>query len=100
VVSKGVRITNCILFTTLIAFLQKTAGNIMLLPVIASITTIIHFIGKAKATPVMLSIKKTPNDEMILKKKFDQFEKWNGLRACFQFITFILLLYGFAINRY
>ena len=84
---------------TLIGFLQKSEGNVLLLLVIASITTIIHFIGTAKAAPVMLSIKNTPDDEGILKKKFDQFEKWNGFRACFQFITFILLLWDFAKSR-
>jgi len=84
---------------TLIGFLQKIKGNVLLLLVIASITTIIHFIGTAKAAPVMLSIKNTLNDEALLKKKFDQFEKWNGFRAFFQFITFILLLYEFAISR-
>jgi hypothetical protein len=83
----------------LAGFLQKINGGILLPLVIASITTIIHFLGTFKAAPVMLSIKNTPDDEVILKKKFDEFEKWNAFRACFQFITFILLLYGFAISR-
>ena len=84
---------------TLIGFLQKIKGDVMLPLVIASVTTIIHFTGTAMAVPVMLSIKNTPDDEAILKKKIDEFEKWNDFRACFQFITFLLLLYGFATSR-
>ena len=49
----------------------------------------------AKAAPVMLSIKNTPDDEEILKDKFDKFERWHDFRACFQFITFVVLLYAF-----
>jgi hypothetical protein len=84
---------------TLTAFLQNVKSKLLLLLIIASVTTIIHFLGTVKAAPIMLSIKNTPDNEAILKEKFDQFEKWNGLRACFQFFTFILLLYCFIINR-
>ena len=77
---------------TIIAALEKVNGNLLLTFIVASITTIIHFIGTAKAAPVMLSIKNSPDDEEILKNKFDQFERWHGFRACFQLITFIIVL--------
>lgn len=76
----------------IIATLEKANGNLLLTLIVASITTIIHFIGTAKAVPVMLSIKNTADDEDILKDKFDRFERWHGFRACFQLITFIIVL--------
>jgi hypothetical protein len=84
---------------TLTAFLQNAKSKLLLLLIIASVTTIVHFLGTAKAAPVMLSIRNTPDNETILKEKFDQFEKWNGFRACFQLFTFILLLYCLILNR-
>jgi hypothetical protein len=77
---------------TIIAALEKVSGNLLLTFIVASITTVIHFIGTAKAAPEILSIKNTPDDENVLKEKFDKFERWHGFRACFQLITFIIVL--------
>ncbi|HEY1872331.1 MAG TPA: hypothetical protein VGG71_14810 [Chitinophagaceae bacterium] len=88
-----------VFIATLTAFLQDKKSSLLLLLIGASFTTIIHFLGTAKAAPIMLSIKNTPDEEAVLKKKFDQFEKWNGIRACFQLITFILLISCFILNR-
>ena len=86
-----------VISSTIIALIQQVKGDLVLLLIITSITTIIHFIGTAKAAPVMLSIKNTANDETILKGKFDKFERWHDFRACFQVITFLVLLYAFSI---
>jgi hypothetical protein len=86
-----------VISSTIVASLQPISGDLSLLLIIASITTIIHFIGTAKAAPVMLSIKKTPDDEVVLKSKFDKFERWHDFRAIFQIITFLVLLYAFSI---
>jgi hypothetical protein len=87
-----------VFIATLAGYLQNIKSNGLLLLFIASITTIIHFLGTAKAAPVMLSIKNTADDEVVLKKKFDKFENWNGFRACFQFITLVLLLIALLLT--
>jgi len=86
-----------VIASTIIALIQKMTDDLLLLLIITSITTIIHFIGTAKAAPVMLSIKNTSDDESILKNKFDKFERWHDFRTCFQVITFLILLYVFFI---
>jgi hypothetical protein len=88
-----------VISSTIVALLQHITGDLLLLLIAASITTIIHFVGTAKAAPVMLSIKNTPDDEAILKSKFDKFERWHDFRACFQIITFLVLLYAFSMTE-
>jgi hypothetical protein len=87
-----------VIAATIIALLEKINNNLLLQLIIASITTVIHFIGTVKAAPVMLSIKNTPDDEAVLKGKFDKFERWHGFRACFQLVTFLILLYSFSMT--
>jgi hypothetical protein len=59
----------------------------------AILTTILSFIGTAKAAPIMLSLKNAPRDEKILKEKLDRFARWNAFRTVFEMITFLLLIW-------
>jgi hypothetical protein len=77
---------------TIISFIAKQPPSILCSLYVASFSTILAFITTAKAAPIMLSIKNTPNEEKILEHKLKLFERWHALRAIFQIIAFLALL--------
>lgn len=87
-----------VFLATIITFFSRHSNPFFFLLVITSATSILHFIGTAKAAPVMLSIKNAPNDEKILKAKLDKFERWHAFRALFQIVTFFLLIWVLAVR--
>jgi hypothetical protein len=48
----------------------------------------------AKAAPIMLSLKDTPDEEQVLTKKLDAFAFWSAWRAVLQISTFIILVWA------
>jgi len=42
----------------------------------------------------MLSLRSTPDDEELLAAKLDQFAFWHGIRAAFQLLAFVVLLWA------
>jgi hypothetical protein len=79
--------------TTIIIYGSEDAELLYLL-YSAILTTILSFVGTAKAAPIMLSLKNAPRDEKILKDKLDKFTQWNAFRTVFQMITFLLMLWA------
>lgn len=87
-----------LVFATIItAFMQDQPTNILLSFMLVALGTIAHSVCTAKAAPIMLSIKNTPNDKAILKNKFDTFEFWQSLRTFFQTLTFFALLWALLL---
>lgn len=41
----------------------------------------------------MLSLKDAPDDEALLKAKLDRFARWHAVRATFQVLAFLVLLW-------
>jgi len=78
--------------TTIISFIVKQPPVALYSLYIASFGTILAFITTAKAAPIMLSLKNTPNEEDVLKQKLKMFERWHALRTIFQVISFLALL--------
>ena len=80
--------------TTITAFLARAPQSVLLLLVFASAATIAHSGCTVKAAPIMLSLRSAPDDEEILTAKLDRFAFWHGVRAVFQFLAFVVLLWA------
>ena len=62
--------------------------------VFACAATVVHSAGTAKAAPIMLSLRGTPDEEAVLTAKLDRFAFWHGFRTVFQISTFLVLLWA------
>jgi hypothetical protein len=78
-----------VFIATIVSFLDNAPSAPL---AAASVTSVLHFLATAKAAPIMLSLKNTPDDEARLKDKLDQFERWHAVRMVLQVITFLILL--------
>ena len=84
-----------LVFGTTIAALLAQAPRSEVIPlVLASAATIAHSGCTVKAAPIMLSLRSTPDDEELLAAKLDQFAFWHGIRAAFQLLAFVVLLWA------
>ena len=83
---------------TVIAFLGHSPMGLLLLLSLASLLSLLHTAATARAAPVMLSIKDTPDDEALLRAKLDRFARWHAVRATFQVLTFFVLLWALAVS--
>jgi len=80
--------------TTITAFLARAPQSVLLCLVLVSAATIAHSACTVKAAPIMLSLRRPPDDEEILAAKLDRFAFWHGVRAVFQFLAFVVLLWA------
>jgi hypothetical protein len=48
---------------------------------------------------VMLSLRHTPDDAVVLQDKLDRFTFWHAFRAVFQVLTFFVLLWALVVMR-
>ncbi len=82
---------------TVLAFVGRSPQEVLLLLSLASLLSILHTFATARAAPIMLSIKDTPDDDAILTAKLDRFARWHIVRATFQVLAFFVLLWALAI---
>lgn len=81
-----------IVFTIISYFNQQS--TVILYPLyIASLSVLGCFFSTYKAAPIMWSLKKTPNEEEILKQKLNRFAYWHAWRTIFQIIAFMALIW-------
>ena len=86
-----------VFIATGVAAVSHASGGLVLPLALASATSACHFLATSQAAPVMLSLKSTPDEEALLKQKLDRFERWHAVRATFQVLTFILLLWAMLV---
>lgn len=79
---------------TLVAVLGRSPAPAMGSLSVASLASILHFVTTAKAAPIMLGIKDTPDDAALLTDKLEAFERWHAARAALQVLTFLVLLWA------
>jgi len=82
---------------TAVAYIERSPMEVLLLLSLASLLSILHTFATTRAAPVMLSIKDTPDDEALLTAKLDRFARWHTVRATFQVVAFIVLVWALAI---
>ena len=90
----GVFAALLVLGTAITAFLAHAPQSALLPLVLASATTIAHSVCTARAAPIMLSLRNAPDEEELLTAKLDRFALWHGVRAAFQVLTFVVLLWA------
>jgi hypothetical protein len=91
--------TLLIFLATMVAFVTTQPLGRLLPLLLASGTSVCHFIATSQAAPTMLSLKSTPDDEAVLAAKLDRFERWHAVRTVFQLLTFFLMLWALVVAR-
>ena len=89
--------TVLIFLATVMSWVTIQPLGLFLPLLLASGTSVCHFLATSQAAPTMLSLKNTPNDEAILAAKLDRFERWHAVRATFQVLTFFLMLWTLVV---
>lgn len=88
-----------VFLATLLAYREQQPAAVLLPLSIASLTSLMHFFFTSKAAPVMLSLRHTPDDAVVLQDKLDRFTFWHAFRAVFQVLTFFALLWALVVMR-
>ncbi len=83
-----------VLATTIATYVTHPSPVVLVPLLLACAGTGAHSICTAKAAPIMLSLRRTPDEEAILRATLDRFAFWHALRATFQISTFVVLLWA------
>ncbi len=86
------------LLATALAYAERSLMEVLLLLSLASLLSLLHTFATARAAPVMLSIKDAPDDQAILTAKLDRFARWHAVRATFQVLAFLILLWALVVR--
>ncbi len=84
---------------TIVAYLVQQPTELLIPLTIASLTSIGHFLATSQAAPVMLSLRHTPDNEVVLAAKLDRFERWSAVRTTLQVLTFFVLMWALIVAR-
>jgi hypothetical protein len=79
---------------TIVAYIQRQPASILNAMGAASLSIAGCLAATAKAAPIMWSLRKTGDEELVVKSKLDRFAYWHGWRTAFQMIGFATLLWG------
>jgi hypothetical protein len=81
-----------ILVFTAIAYFNNQPTVILYPLYITSLSVIGYLFATAKAAPIMWSLKRTPDEENVLRQKLNRFAYWHVWRTIFQVIAFLTLI--------
>lgn len=87
-----------VLGTAVLGYFSRRPAGLMLPLIIAILLTIGHSLCTAKAAPIMISLRDTPDEESVLEAKLDRFAFWNALRAVFQTAAFLVLVWALVAS--
>lgn len=79
---------------TIATYFTNAPATVMVPLLLACVGTVAHSACTAKAAPIMLSLRRAPDDEAVLTAKLDRFAFWHACRAVLQFATFTVLLWA------
>jgi hypothetical protein len=80
--------------TTITTYFTHPSPPVLVPLLLACAGTVAHSICTAQAAPIMLSLRRTPDEDAVLRAKLDRFAFWHGLRATFQISAFVVLLWA------
>jgi len=86
------------LLATALAYAEHAPIELSLPLSLASLLSLLHTFATIRAAPVMLSIKDAPDDEALLTLKLDRFARWHAVRATFQVLAFLVLLWALVVR--
>jgi hypothetical protein len=89
----GISAAVFVFVTTITSYLAGGSLGVIAPLLLACVGAVAHSACTAKAAPIMLSLRRTPDDEAVLAAKLDRFAFWHGLRSTFQIATFVVLLW-------
>jgi hypothetical protein len=89
----GISAAVFVFVTTITSYFAGVSPGVMAPLLLACVGAVAHSACTAKAAPIMLSLRRTPDDEAVLAAKLDRFAFWHGLRSTFQIATFVVLLW-------
>ena len=82
---------------TIMALIEQAPATLLVPLVLASLTSIGHFLETAQAAPTMLRVGTTADDPALLAPLLDHFARWHALRTTLQALTFFLLLWAMVV---
>src|SRR5258708_4464161 len=92
--ASGILAALLVFATTITTYFAGGPSMVTVPLLLACAGTVAHSVCTAKAAPIMLSLRRTADDEAVLAAKLDRFAVWHGLRAVFQIATFVVLLWA------
>jgi hypothetical protein len=90
----GILAVLLVLGTTISTYFTNPSPTVMVPLLLACAGTFAHSLCTVKAAPIMLSLRRTPDEETVLAVALDRFAFWHGLRAVFQISTFVALVWA------
>ena len=91
--------TLLVFVATILGFTDKVPARLVVALCASSAASVLHFVATSQAAPVMLSIGKAPDNESVLAAKLDHFARWHGVRAVFQVLAFLFVLWALVEAR-
>jgi hypothetical protein len=85
------------ILATILAFAEQEPAALLVPLVLATVLSLLHTAATTRAAPVMLSLKAAPDVEAVLSAKLDRFARWHALRALFQVLAFVALLWAVVV---
>ena len=92
----GIGAASLTLVAALVAFFAGVSFAHALPLYIAAVLSLLHSLVTTQAAPTLFSQRRYANDEAALAAVFDRFARWQTLRALFQLLAFIALLWALA----
>jgi hypothetical protein len=82
------------ILSTILAFEQQEPTALLFPLFLATGLSLLHTFATTRAAPVMLSLKNAPDAEALLSATLDRFAWWHAIRALFQVLAFLALLWA------
>jgi len=65
---------------------------------LAGVLSVAHTLTTARAAPINFSQRSAGDDERVLQRIFDRFERWQTVRASLQLATFLAMVRALAVS--
>lgn len=85
------------ILATMLAFVEHEPAALLLPLVMATVLSLLHSLATSRAAPIMLSLNQAPDDAALLSAKLDRFARWHAIRALFQVLAFLALLWALVV---
>jgi hypothetical protein len=92
--ASGILAALLVFAATIATYFTNASATVMVPLLLACVGTVAHSACTAKAAPIMLSLRRAPDDQAVLTAKLDKFAFWHACRAVLQIATFMVLLWA------
>lgn len=92
--ASGILAALLVFAATIATYFTNASATVMVPLLLACVGTVAHSACTAKAAPIMLSLRRAPDDQAVLTAKLDSFAFWHACRAVLHIATFMVLLWA------